>query len=132
VKSGILLIVKEDSSGHFMIGTRLLTWLKGNYIASDEHGNKYYAERFYFATPKDRKQRRWVIYKGIAEASKVPSAWHAWLHFTTDETPEQVPPVHYAWIKPTMPNLTGTTKAYEPPVDRRATYYQAWQPSHDK
>jgi NADH:ubiquinone oxidoreductase subunit len=114
-----------------MLGTTLLTWLKGNYVATDAYENIYYEERFYFGTPKDRSPRRWVIYKGIAEASKVPAEWHAWLHFTTNQTPEMEPPVTHAWEKPHMPNLTGTKKAYKPPVDRTANYYKAWQPNND-
>jgi NADH:ubiquinone oxidoreductase subunit len=115
-----------------MIGTTLLTWLKGAHVANDDFGNMYYEERFLFGKPKNRRQRRWVIYKGVPEASKVPAEWHAWLHFTTDSTPEGTPPVSYSWIKPHLPNLTGTDKAYEPPVNRKATYYQAWQPGSDK
>jgi NADH:ubiquinone oxidoreductase subunit len=115
-----------------MLGTTLLIWLKGNYIASDDYGNKYYEERFYFGQPKDRKPRRWVVYNGIPEGSKVPAEWHAWLHFTSNQTPQKARQVEYAWMKPHLPNFTGTTKAYEPPVDRLATYYKAWQPGNDK
>lgn len=115
-----------------MSGANLLTWFKGAYVASDNYGNMYYEERFYFGKPKDRQPRRWVIYKGNPEGSKVPSEWHAWLHFTTDKTPDEAPPVNYAWEKPHMPNLTGTKKAYEPPVNRAAKYYEAWQPGNDK
>lgn len=115
-----------------MSGATLLTRFKGEYVASDSYGNKYYTERFYFGKPKDRNPRRWVIYSGRAEGSKVPAEWHAWLHFTTDKTPEEVPPVNYDWEKPHMPNLTGTKNAYEPPVDRKATFYDAWQAGNDK
>lgn len=111
-----------------MNGTTLLTWLKGRYIDSDQYGNAYYEERFYFGAPKDRKPRRWVIYKGIPEASKVPPEWHAWIHFTTDVIPQNENALVYEWQKAHMPNLTGTKKAYMPPKDRKATYYEAWKP----
>lgn len=113
-----------------MIGTTLLTWLKGKSVASDSYGNIYYEERFYFGKPKARKPRRWVIYKGVPEGSKVPAEWHAWLHFTTDLTPEEAPQVSYNWEKVHMPNLTGTKKAYGPPVNRAATYYESWKPGN--
>lgn len=111
-----------------MIGTTLLTWLKGNCIATDTSGNKYYIERFYFGTPNNRKPRRWVIYNGINEASKVPAEWHAWLHFTTDTTPDASPPITHDWVKPHMPNMTGTRQAYEPVMNRAAKHYQSWKP----
>ena len=28
------------------------------------------------------RSRRYVVYKGEVEASKVPSDWHGWLHYT--------------------------------------------------
>ncbi len=34
-------------------------------------------------------QRRWVIYSGDAEASKVPPGWNGWLHHTVDVAPTE-------------------------------------------
>ena len=70
------------------------------------------------------------------EASKVPAEWHGWLHGTQIEPPTEVKPVHYPWMKPHLPNLTGTALAYRPPGHtlsggRRAAAtgdYQAWSP----
>ena len=36
----------------------------------------------------NHRERRFVIYKGIVEASKVPQEWNAWLHHVTDELPK--------------------------------------------
>ena len=57
-------------------------------------------------------ERRWVIYQGEPEGSKVPPEWHAWLHHTVDEVPGAWP--HYPWQKPHQPNMTGTPLAYHP------------------
>ncbi len=113
------------------IGTRLFTWVKGHLVGTDSEGNKYFTERKAVA---GRRQRRWVIYKGAAEASKVPAEWHAWLHYTVDKplaTPAEKP-----WIKAHLANKTGTQNAYLPPGhDRRGGVrppatgdYEAWQP----
>ena len=83
-----------------------------------------------------KRERRWVIYAGQPEASKVPPEWHGWLHGTQVEPPTEVTPVHYPWMKPHLPNLTGTPLAYRPPGHtlsggRRAAAtgdYQAWSP----
>jgi NADH:ubiquinone oxidoreductase subunit len=114
------------------IGTLLYTWLKGKLVGVDEYGNRYYQGRGI----RHGRNRRWVLYKGSAEASKVPPEWHAWLHHTTDqplsETAAQVQP----WQKEHLPNLTGTRGAYRPrghdaAGGRRAPAtgdYQAWKP----
>lgn len=116
-----------------MIAARLLIWLKGHYVGSDDYGNKYYQEKFLFSQPS-RPPRRWVSYKDNAEASYVPSEWHGWLHFT-HETPIKTVP--YDWQKPHQPNLTGTAKAYRPPHSTARGYfssspkrYEPWLP-HD-
>ncbi len=109
-------------------GTLLMTWWKGELVGDDQFGNRYYRDK---ADPK----RRWVIYKGEAEASKTPPEWHAWLHRTVDEPPLG-PRAPIAWEKEHIPNLTGTMEAYRPagsllePGRRpHATGdYEAWRP----
>ncbi|MBO6865274.1 MAG: NADH:ubiquinone oxidoreductase subunit NDUFA12, partial [Alphaproteobacteria bacterium] len=50
--------------------TRLTTWLRGERVGEDEHGNVYYQDR---KTSAGSRRRRWVIYKdGLDEASRVP------------------------------------------------------------
>jgi NADH:ubiquinone oxidoreductase subunit len=73
------------------LGTRLLTWLRGELVGSDAYGNRYYRERG--GRPVRRgggrfsREKRWVIYNGEPEGSKVPPEWHAWLHHTVNELP---------------------------------------------
>jgi len=115
-----------------MIINNLEILLKGTKIGEDEQGNQYYIERSFFRQPKNRKLRRWVLYQGIPEPSKVPPQWHGWLHYTTD-TPPISNDKHYSWQKPHLPNLTGTLLAYRPPGichkdTREFQLYQAWKP----
>ncbi len=80
-------------------------------VGQDPYGNRYYQERYFFLSRK-RYPKRWVLYKGQAEGSKVPADWHGWLHYTTDHEPSrQRKP--YAWEKPSLPNLSGTPYAYK-------------------
>ena len=114
------------------IGTRLFTWAKGKLVGTDSQGNRYYIERTNKTGP--RSPRRWVMYNGEAEASRVPPEWHAWLHYTVDEP--LAPPTDKPWVKPHRPNMTGTADAYLPAGhDRRGGErqpatgdYEAWQP----
>ena len=51
------------------IGTTIYTWLYGKIVATDEIGNKYYTNS---ENHNDLKAKRWVIFKGEIEASKIP------------------------------------------------------------
>ena len=65
-------------------GTKIYTWLYGNLVGKDEFGNLYYSSLKDFS---DKNARRWVIYNGIIEATKIPPHWHAWLHKSIDAPP---------------------------------------------
>lgn len=107
-------------------GVRLLTARKGVKVGEDAEGNVYYQT-------KDGK-RRWVIYNGEIQASRIPPEWHGWIHFTWDQPPTQEPLKHKAWELPHQENLTGTPAAYVPPGSTRRAApvarsdYEAWQP----
>lgn len=107
-------------------GTQLFTARHGVKVGEDAEGNIYYRN-------KD-DSRRWVIYNGEVEGSRVSPDWHGWLHRTWDQTPTDRPLVHKAWEKPHLPNLTGSAAAYAPPGSiRRADPaprqdYEAWTP----
>lgn len=95
------------------IGTSFTLWRRGAaLIGRDEQGNRYFEEKS--PSSSDGRKRRWVIYHGIAEASRVPADWHGWLHHTFDEPPSTDPLVRRAWEKDHIPNMTGTPLAYHP------------------
>jgi len=120
------------------IGTRLFTLLRGDLVGTDSDGNRYYRmksrRKLQRGGGRFSRERRWVIYKGEPEGSKVPSEWHAWLHHTVDPPPE--PRERYAWELDHLPNMTGTSQAYHPPGSilrgghrARATGdYEPWSP----
>ena len=85
-------------------GTMILTILFGKHKGTDEFGNKYY---------QSKAGKRWVIYKGTVEASKIPPEWYSWIHFLNDKIPEKIQK-KYTWEKKHTPNLTGTKEAYRP------------------
>ncbi|QGX98496.1 NADH:ubiquinone oxidoreductase subunit NDUFA12 [Roseovarius faecimaris] len=108
------------------LNTQLWSWRKGVKVGEDDQGNVY------FRTHDD--SRRWVMFNGEAEASRVSPEWHGWLHHTFDAPPTEAPLPRKAWEKPHQDNLTGTALAYAPagsirkgaPADRAD--YEAWQP----
>jgi NADH:ubiquinone oxidoreductase subunit len=108
------------------IATRLFTARKGQRVGEDAEGNVYYQNA--------GGARRWVIYNGAIEASRVAPEWHGWLHHTWQEPPTKAPPARKSWEKPHVPNLTGTGSAYRPKGSILArkpvtpTDYEAWTP----
>ena len=111
--------------------TVLQTRFTGVEMGRDAQGNRYYRSR---KTPKGVREKRWVMYAGEPEASKIPPEWHIWLHHTAaaplDESARK------PWQKPHQENLTGTAQAYVPPGHvlgggKRAAAtgdYEAWKP----
>jgi NADH:ubiquinone oxidoreductase subunit len=128
----------EDSMAGVSLGTRLYTWLRGEEVGSDAFGNRYFREKNGGRVHPDslRTERRWVIYDGQVEASRVPSDWHAWLHHTSDEIPPPGGLPKLAWQKEHVPNMTGTSAAYRPSGHTLAGGarakgtgdYEAWTP----
>jgi NADH:ubiquinone oxidoreductase subunit len=93
------------------IGTLLYTWLNGEFVGTDEFGNRYYRDRRH---TRHGRERRWVLYEGEVEASRVPAEWHAWLHHTADEPLTESAAQAKPWQKTHVPNPTGTSDAYRP------------------
>jgi len=108
------------------LGTRLYTWRRGRRVGEDEAGNVFYQTA--------DGARRWVIYNGDADASRVAPEWHGWLHHTWQDPPTIAPLPRQKWELPHVPNLTGSMFAYRPPgslhAEQRAIPrdYEAWTP----
>jgi NADH:ubiquinone oxidoreductase subunit len=110
-------------------GTSIVTRRHGKEVGRDEDGNLYFQH-------KDDPKRRWVIYAGNNDGSRVPPGWQSWLRGTIDELPEQGLPPRRAWEKEFVPNLTGSGEAWRPSGSLRAQGkraastgdYSAWTP----
>ncbi len=89
-------------------------------IGNDEFGNAYY---------ENSEKRRFIVYKGCPEPSKIPAQWHGWIHYNTDVAPVNIKTNKFSWQKIHLPNLTGTKHAYKPKdTIGKAKRYQSWQP----
>ena len=114
------------------LGTRLYTLLYGELVGTDRFGNRYYRGK----KPLHERERRWVLYSGAPEASKVPPEWHGWLHGGQGEPPKSEAK-RLPWQREHLPNRTGTALAYRPPGHtleggRRAAAtgdYEPWVPN---
>lgn len=116
------------------IGTSLFSARKGEQVGTDAQGNKYY--RTTKVRDPNGREKRWVIYNGANDASRVPSEWHGWLHHSYDALPESHLAPPKIWEADYTPNATGTIGAYRPAGalekgGRRARAtgdYEAWSP----
>lgn len=104
---------------------------RAKFVGTDSFGNKYYK-----AKPRKgyKHERRWVIYKGAVEASKIPPEWHGWMHHQTDKIPSSdTESFRRKWQKPHHQNLTGTNESYHPHDNSKQRSnmtgdYEAWSP----
>lgn len=115
------------------MGARFDIGRRARVVGTDDQGNRYFEER---RPSLEGRKRRYVIYNGVAEPSRVPPDWHGWLHHTFDKPPTEDPFVLKAWELSHKPNLTGTPGAYHPKgslaagADRQKSSgdYEAWTP----
>ena len=79
------------------------------------------------------RERRFIIYRGIVEASKVPQEWNAWLHHVSNDLPKKTS--KKSWMKDHLPNMTGTPYAYEykdqKKSDKVKNIYSIWKPDEN-
>lgn len=120
------------------LGTMMHSAMSGEKVGTDAQGNAYFRGKKRAANggPFDGRERRWVIYNGANDASRVPAEWHGWLHGNGEGPPESNLPPPRIWEVDYTPNVTGTIGAYRPQgalerVGHRAPAtgdYDAWSP----
>ncbi|MEM8987005.1 MAG: NADH:ubiquinone oxidoreductase subunit NDUFA12 [Pseudomonadota bacterium] len=116
-------------------GAKLTLWARrAKEVGEDEQGNRYFEEQK--PSFPDGRKRRWVIYHGVAEASRVPPDWHGWLHHTFEAPPTEAPLKRQKFEQDHMPNMTGTPLAWRPKGSlarggervKATGDYEAWSP----
>ena len=105
------------------LGTFLYTIFFGKLIGKDEFGNKYY---------QSKNGKRWVIYNGETNASKITSDWFSWIHHTVNTIPIEKKVGKYSWQKPHKENKTGSEESYKPnKISKKSKdfkKYESWKP----
>ena len=118
------------------LGTLFTIGKRGRFVGKDDFGNRYYEDRTAKNSYDPGRKRRWVIYDGYADASKIPPDWHGWMHYTYDDPPSVTPLPRKPWEKSHLPNFSGTPFARFPSgslnaeAERQKTTgdYEAWKP----
>ena len=118
----MLTFIKEILTwwNHQTIGTRLYTIFFGKLVGTDDFGNKYYENK--------KRKKRWIIYNGEIEATKIPIEWYSWMHSIKNKIEETHELKKYNWQKNHLSNQTGTDKAYNPQKNHNANKkkYKSW------
>ena len=114
-------------------GQSFTLWRTGaELVGEDEFGNRYYRAKNW----PPLGERRYVVYNGDWESSRVPPGWRGWLHHTYPLAPSEAPLAVRDWQKPWVPNMTGTPEAYRPKGSTLSTGkrppatgdYEPWSP----
>ena len=102
------------------VGTYLQTLFFGKLVGKDSLGNKYF---------ESRKGKRWVIYNGEVEASKIPNEWYSWMHYMSNKIENDHNLKKYDWQKEHLPNQTGSENSYHPKKYNNAVKkkYKSWK-----
>tara|TARA_B100001250_G_scaffold7820_1_gene6597 strand:- start:2464 stop:2823 length:360 start_codon:yes stop_codon:yes gene_type:complete len=105
---------------HQTLGTRINTFLFGKVVGKDLFGNKYY---------ESKSGKRWVIYNGEVEATKIPNEWYSWIHRTNNKIENLHELKKYKWQKEHLPNQTGLEHSYNPRNNKNAVKkkYNTWK-----
>tara|TARA_B100000073_G_C23271918_1_gene386778 strand:- start:15 stop:281 length:267 start_codon:yes stop_codon:yes gene_type:complete len=88
----MLTIIKQIFTwwNHQTLGTRLQIFFSGKLVGTDKNGNKYY---------ESKSGRRWVVYNGEVEASKIPNEWYSWMHNMNNKIQNKHDLEKYDWQK---------------------------------
>ena len=102
------------------LGTRINTILFGKIVGEDHFGNKYY---------QSKSGKRWVIYNGEVEATKIPNEWYSWIHHTSNNIENLHELKKYKWQKEHLSNQTGSENAHHHKKNKNAVKkkYSSWK-----
>ncbi len=102
------------------LGTRISTLFFGKFVGTDSFGNKYY---------ESKTGKRWVIYNGEVDASKIPGEWYSWMHRINNKIENKQDNQKYFWQKEHQSNQTGSKYSYDPKKNKDAIKkkYTTWK-----
>ena len=105
---------------HQTLGTGIYTFFYGKYKGKDYFENKYY---------QNKNGKRWVIYNGEIDATKIPNEWYSWIHHLNNKIEHTHELKKFEWQKKNTPNQTGTSNAFHPNKDDKNDYkkYKSWK-----
>src|ERR1044072_4709509 len=84
------------------LGTALFSAFNGSKVGEDSLGNRYF----------EGKGKRWVMYAGSNDVSRVPPEWYAWLTRQIDGVPDEAVPPPPQFLPAPSPNPTGPAAAH--------------------
>ena len=92
----------------------------GKFKGKDYFGNKYY---------QNKSGKRWIIYNGEVDATKIPNEWYSWIHYLNNKIEHNHELKNLVGKKKIFQIQTGTSKAFHPNKDDKNEYkkYKSWK-----
>ena len=100
----------------------------GTKVGKDQFGNTFY-ESIKLSRHFNRNMR-WVVYKGIPEATKIQVDWYCWLNYQSKQLPTESRLKTYICSKSRKINLTESNKqpSLSIGVSKSHKIYTSWKP----
>ncbi|CEP02623.1 NADH dehydrogenase [ubiquinone] 1 alpha subcomplex subunit 12 [Plasmodiophora brassicae] len=132
----VIKYVRQVGVRHAFRTLRMTNELKiGALKGVDANGNRYFE-----SLSEQAGRNRWVEYANPSyyDASQVTPEWHPWLHYMSDQTPDELHQAKHKWQLPHEDNKTFTKDAWYPPghflneKDEVPRQYEPWQKEGSK
>ena len=100
--------------------------LFGNKVGEDEYGNQFFELK---RVDYLGRRKRYCLYKGSPEASKISPEWHPFMHYQIDAKDVKTTFRQYKWQKPYVPDTTLSQNKYlpkeHPLYDQKSSIYNS-------
>ncbi len=80
-------------------------------VGEDEYGNEFFELK---TTDYLGRKKRYCLYRGVVEASKISPEWHPFMHYQIEARDVKSTYKQYKWQKPFVPDTTLSSNKYLP------------------
>jgi len=90
---------------------RIYLFFCGTKIGIDQYGNQYFEVK---RTDSFGRKKRFCLYNGTPEASKISPEWHLFMHYQIEAKDVKTNYKQHKWQKPFVPDITLSDAKYLP------------------
>ena len=90
---------------------KIYLYFCGVKVGEDEYGNQFFELK---RTDYLGRKKRYCLYNGIPEASKISPEWHPFMHYQIEAKDVKTTFKQYKWQKSAVPDATLSQKKYLP------------------
>ena len=90
---------------------RIYLFFRSTKVGGDQYGNQYFEAK---RTDSFGRKKRFCLYSGRPEASKISPEWHLFMHYQVEAKDVKTNYKQHKWQKPFVPDITLTEVKYLP------------------